>query len=156
MPKTDLHVMELSQNALRRATGQGQTGTTTSNLDIATAVNSGTILAGDGNYVEIGEGDIAAFERIIVTINCTTAGSVTFEEGDYPPAIESARGDLTIALTAGLRSLVIDPSRFVRNDGTVRITGTAAFRGSLWARGMPRAQAGRAGTTPIPANPMPA
>lgn len=156
MAKIDFPITQLHENAIRPKDLTGQSGTTTSNVDVATDITAGNISGAAGNYGEIPAGDIAGVERVMLTFNITTVGKITFPKGDYGPGIRSSLGDLEITFAAGetgRRTIVVESSRLVREDGTVRIRSDGTLVGSLTVLAMPRSLAGRAGQAAIPPNP---
>ena len=69
----------------------------------------------------------AVASKIIVFMETQSAGAatVTFDAGDYPPAMLKSQGALDIALAASdLKMIVLDQARHMQNDGY--ITGSVA------------------------------
>ena len=136
MADTDYPVTQLKENEAVALTETAFTAALTTN-----------------NHGVIPEGDIASTERVSVIIEVTTAGEITFLAGDYGPGIRSSHGDHTEDLAIGTHAIVLESSRFVREDGTVRWQGDGTVVGTLAVLAMPRSLAGRTGQTAIPANP---
>lgn len=67
--------------------------------------------------------------RLLLHIDTGTAGTITLVAGEQPPSIQGPLGDLVLTLPTGVRILAIDPGRFRRPDGQIRMTfssGTVA------------------------------
>lgn len=65
--------------------------------------------------------------RLVLVLETQTAGAavVTFDAGDYPPAMLKDKGALTVDLAASdLKLIVLEAGRFLQNDGY--ITGSIA------------------------------
>ncbi len=53
--------------------------------------------------------------------------TITIKAGDRPPSQRTGLGDLALVLAASdVRYIVIDPSRFLQDDGTLLVTATDA------------------------------
>ena len=60
--------------------------------------------------------------KILLVIETQTAGAatVTFDAGDYPPAMTQAKGSLAISLAASdIKILVLESARHLQNDGYI-------------------------------------
>jgi hypothetical protein len=82
--------------------------------------------------------------KLLVRLRNTTAAAKVFTvvAGDNPPADAAGQGDLTMSLADGSTTpvvgwLCLDSSRFLQNDGTVRITVAAATTGNITAFQLP-------------------
>ena len=63
-------------------------------------------------------------ERMFIRLTVTTAATPTLLAGDRYPAQRADLGDLSLVMaTNDSRMIVIETSRFLQNDGTIRVTG---------------------------------
>lgn len=84
--------------------------------DVATAADGWTISAALWK-----SGDRMLLKFVDDGSGCT----VTIAAGDNPPAARAGLGALTITLTASqVKYVVIDPSRFTQDDGTLVVTSS--------------------------------
>lgn len=70
-----------------------------------------------------------------------TAKTVTIVAGDYPPALASGQGNLTVSVAAsGIQWLgPFESGRFMQSDGTLHVDLESGFTGSLTAFLVPKA-----------------
>lgn len=82
-------------------------------------------------------------ERTLLRVYNTavSAKTVTIVAGDYPPAIASGQGGLTVSVGAsGIQWLgPFESGRFLQKDGTLEVDLESGFTGSLTAFKVPKA-----------------
>jgi len=81
-----------------------------------------------------------AHDRIVFRMTVTTAATYVFKAGDRYPAQRADLGDLSIAMaTNDTRFIVIETSRFLKNDGTIDVTATNQATDTLACYVLPKA-----------------
>jgi len=77
--------------------------------------------------------------QVLIKLEDSAGATVTFQEGDNPPAIRSGAGAaFTVTLTANqVKYIVIELARFMQNDGTVHFA-TATTTSSCTCFILPR------------------
>jgi hypothetical protein len=102
--------------------------------ELVTDVMSADILDANGTVATtpadgfniLAEG-IAGGRLLLKFLADASGDSVVIQSGDKPPAERAGLGDLTLVLAASdVRYVVVDPSRFMRDDGTILATCTDA------------------------------
>ena len=64
-------------------------------------------------------------ERMFLRLTVTTSATIVFKAGDRYPAQRVDLGDLSVVMaTNDSRMIAIETSRFLKNDGTIHITGS--------------------------------
>lgn len=94
-------------------------------------VNSGTIDPTATSFSAADTGSVANAvpeQLLLRVVNSTTAGNFVVDAGDYPPALASGQGDLTVAMEAS-KTYTIGPfesGRFIQSDGSLTFSSAVA------------------------------
>ena len=103
---------------------QLETNTVSADLPFIAGGGSGNALVAssttDGWVISPASGGVMD-ERLVIILGVTgTGGNVVFKAGDRYPAQRVDLGDLTVAVgSADGRVLILETSRFLKNDGTI-------------------------------------
>lgn len=113
-----------------------------SQLAVGTNANvAGTaIVAANGHVITPTKGT----RKLLIRLRNTTASAKVFTvvPGDSPPAQAAGQGAITISLADGSTTpvdgyVVVDSSRFMQDNGTIRITVESATTGFITAFQLP-------------------
>jgi len=87
------------------------------NINAVTTDPAGTsVSAGDTAVITPVKARKLAF-RVTSTATCT----LTVKAGDNPPSHSAAYGDLTLTIGNATKMFVLEPARYLQDDGTIRI-----------------------------------
>lgn len=101
----------------------------TASADYPDATGGAAITVGaDGFSIDLGSVDWTARKVIVKFVDDGSGDVITINAGDYPPALLSGLGALTVTLAASdVKHVVLESARFIGSDG--KITGTSTGTG---------------------------